>query len=107
MKSKFYQPRENTLIKATLPMERSSLDFKGSVPSVNSNNYLLIVVDEFSRFPWLSRVKIQHRLVLLNVSKNCSLLVTRRAIFILIMPLFSYRVNLNNTYENERLLVAN
>ena len=29
-----------------------SLEFKGPVPSAISNNYLLIVVDEFSRFPF-------------------------------------------------------
>ena len=52
MKSEFYFPKENTLIKATQPMERLSLDFKGPVSSVNSNNYLLIVVDELSRIPF-------------------------------------------------------
>ena len=33
-------------------MERLSFNFKGSIPSVNSNNYLLIVVDKFLRFPF-------------------------------------------------------
>ena len=28
------------------------LDFEGSIPSANSNNYLLIIVDEFLRFPF-------------------------------------------------------
>jgi len=33
-------------------MERLSLDFKGPVPSIRGNAYLLIVIDEYSRFPF-------------------------------------------------------
>lgn len=41
----------NTLIKATRPFERLSVDFKGPLPSKpGGNKYLLTVVDEFSRF---------------------------------------------------------
>ena len=40
-------------IKATQPIERISLDFKGPVQSTNHNNYLLIIVDEFSRSPFV------------------------------------------------------
>ena len=32
-------------------MERISIDFKGPLPSSTSNEYLLIVVDEYLRFP--------------------------------------------------------
>ena len=31
-------------------MERLSIDFKGPIPSVTSNTYLLIVIDEYSEF---------------------------------------------------------
>ena len=31
-------------------MERINLDFKGPIQSINRNNYLLIIVDGFSRF---------------------------------------------------------
>ena len=48
--TKIYHPKESTLIKATQLMKCFSLDFKGPVLSANSNNYLLIVADEFLRF---------------------------------------------------------
>ena len=48
----FYKPVEGTLIKATQPMERISVDFKGPLPSSSRNIYILTVVDEFSRFPF-------------------------------------------------------
>lgn len=41
-----------TLIKATVPFERLSMDFKGPLPSSTQNRYILTVVDEFSRFPF-------------------------------------------------------
>ena len=40
------------LIKATQPFERISIDFKGPILSVSKNKYLLVIVDEFSRFPF-------------------------------------------------------
>ena len=51
-KPQFYKPAEHHLIKATQPMERLNLDFKGPLPSSSRNKYLLTVVDEHSRFPW-------------------------------------------------------
>ncbi|GFS72377.1 putative retrovirus-related pol polyprotein from transposon opus [Trichonephila clavipes] len=41
-----------TLVKATAPFERLNLDFKGPLPSVSRNPYILTLVDEFSRFPF-------------------------------------------------------
>ncbi|GFV40073.1 hypothetical protein TNCV_2915021 [Trichonephila clavipes] len=41
-----------TLVKATAPFERLNLDFKGPLPSVSRNHYILTIVDEFSRFPF-------------------------------------------------------
>ncbi|XP_059045822.1 uncharacterized protein LOC131841533 [Achroia grisella] len=41
-----------TLIKATTPFERISMDFKGPLPSRTQNKYILTVVDEYSRFPF-------------------------------------------------------
>ena len=46
----FYIPPESTLIKATRPIKRLSIDFKGPVPSVPSNTYLLVVIDEYLWF---------------------------------------------------------
>ncbi|GFW30868.1 hypothetical protein TNCV_2939701 [Trichonephila clavipes] len=40
------------LVKATAPFERLNLDFKGPLPSVSRNHYILTIVDEFSRFPF-------------------------------------------------------
>ncbi|XP_064081956.1 uncharacterized protein LOC135198315 [Macrobrachium nipponense] len=52
LKLRFYKLQEGTLIKATQPMERLSIDFKGPVLTALCNPYLLIVVDEYSRFPY-------------------------------------------------------
>ncbi|KAJ8880830.1 hypothetical protein PR048_017301 [Dryococelus australis] len=38
--------------KATSPFERLNVDFKGPLPSSTRNHYLLVVIDEFSRFPF-------------------------------------------------------
>ena len=46
------RPEDSSLIKATRPFERLSVDFKGPVPSVTKNKYILTIVDEFSRFPF-------------------------------------------------------
>lgn len=42
----------STLIKATRPFEKLSLDFKGPLPSASRNTYLFVIVDEYSRFPF-------------------------------------------------------
>ena len=52
VKPKFYSPPEGTLIKATKPMERLNLDFKGPLSSKTRNKFILCIVDEFSRFPF-------------------------------------------------------
>ena len=51
IKPKFYK-HTGTLIKATAPFERLSIDFKGPLPLKSHNQYLLTVVDEYSRFPF-------------------------------------------------------
>ena len=53
-KPRFYKPTvPSHLIKATKPMERLNVDFKGPLPSNNRNIYFLNVIDEYSRFPWV------------------------------------------------------
>ena len=52
IKPSFYRLPESALIKATQPMERLSIDFKGPLPSSTRNKYILTVVDEYSRFPF-------------------------------------------------------
>ena len=52
VKPRFYKPKRQNLIKATQPMERLSLDFKGPLPTNTKNRYLLSVIDEYSRFPF-------------------------------------------------------
>ena len=49
---KFYQSQNSKLVKATRPMERLSIDFKGPLPSSSRNKFFLTVVDEYSRFPF-------------------------------------------------------
>ena len=48
----FYKPPHNALIKATQPMERLNIDFKGPLPSTSRNEYFLCIVDEYSRYPF-------------------------------------------------------
>ena len=53
LKPQFYRPQQpGNLIKATQPMERLSIDFKGPLPTATRNAYILTVVDEYSRFPF-------------------------------------------------------
>ena len=52
IKPNFCKPPESHLIKATQPMERLSIDFKGPLPSANKNKYMLTVIDEYSRYPF-------------------------------------------------------
>ena len=53
LKPNFYQRKNNKLIKATRPIERFSIDFKGPLPSLSRNKYFLAVIDEYSRFPFV------------------------------------------------------
>ena len=51
LKPNFHKSSGN-LIKATQPFERINIDFKGPLPTVSCNKYILTIVDEFSRFPF-------------------------------------------------------
>lgn len=51
-KPQFFRPSGMNLIKATRPFERLSVDFKGPLPTVSRNKYILTAVDEYSRFPF-------------------------------------------------------
>lgn len=51
LKPRFHRT-EGNLIKATSPFERLSMDFKGPLPTHTKNQYILTIVDEFSRFPF-------------------------------------------------------
>ena len=50
MKPRFIRRAPQTLIKTSQSFERLSIDFKEPLPSSSRNRYLLIVVDEYSRF---------------------------------------------------------
>ena len=52
VKPNFFKPKNQKLIKATKPFERLSVDFKGPLPSVSRNKYMLTITDEYSRFPF-------------------------------------------------------
>lgn len=52
LKPRFLKLKNSHLIKATSPLERLNIDFKGPLPSCTKNKYLLTVVDEYSRFPF-------------------------------------------------------
>ena len=50
VKPQYVHPPPARLIKATQPFERLNMDFKGPLPSHTRNKFILIIVDEFSRF---------------------------------------------------------
>ena len=54
VKATFYKSEiSQHLIKTTQPFERISMDFKGPVAFITKNKYLLVIVDEFFRFPFV------------------------------------------------------
>ena len=74
VKPRYVRPSHTPLIKATQSFERLSIDFKGPLPSINQNKYLLVICDEFSRFPFAfvckdisSRTVINHWCSLISV----------------------------------------
>ena len=70
LKPQFFRSNQNALIKATNPMERLSLDFTAPVQSINFNNYLLVIVDEYSRFPFVFPCKNTSSCTVSSVLKN-------------------------------------
>ena len=52
VKPRFYNAPPSHVVKATQPFERLSMDFIGPKQSVTRNKYLLVLVDEYSRFPF-------------------------------------------------------
>ena len=50
IKPRFFRKPVETLVKSMHPWERLNVDFKGPLPG--KNKYVLLVVDEFSRFPF-------------------------------------------------------
>ena len=56
VKVKFLKLKDN-LIKAIKPFERISLDFKGPLPTTSGNKYMLVIIDEYLRFPFIYACK--------------------------------------------------
>ena len=86
IKPRFFTSPPNTLIKATQPMERLNIDFKGPLPSQTRNVYLFCVIDEYSRFPFCfpcqdtsSRTVINCLSQLFNLFGYCSYIHSDRA----------------------------
>ena len=52
IRPQFFTPMNSKLVKATQPMERLNIDFKGPLPSNSRNGYFLCIVDEYSRYPF-------------------------------------------------------
>lgn len=52
LKPRFHRSPPGTLIHAVRPLQRLSIDFVGPKPSTNSNRYILVIVDEYSRYPF-------------------------------------------------------
>lgn len=53
IKPRFHKPDATSLIRASAPFQRLSVDFKGPLPDCASSfRYIFTVVDEYSRFPF-------------------------------------------------------
>ena len=52
LKPRFFRPPPSKLVRAMQPFDRISIDFTGPKPSVTKNKYLLVMIDEYSRFPF-------------------------------------------------------
>ena len=58
VKVKFLKPKDNfNLIKATKLFKRISLAFKGPLPTISGNKCILVIIDEYSRFPFVYAYK--------------------------------------------------
>ena len=64
LKPKFFASYKNTLIKATRPWKRISVDFKG--PVSGTKPYILIIVNKYSRFPFAFPCKDQSTTTIMN-----------------------------------------
>jgi len=52
LKPRFYRSDPGTIVKAMQAFERLSIDFKGPLPSISRNVYMLTIIDEYLRFPF-------------------------------------------------------
>ena len=52
-KQSFYKPVDSHIVKATKPFKRLIIDFKESPLSATKNVYMLTIVEEYSRFPFV------------------------------------------------------
>ena len=93
IKPQFYRGGNNTLIKATHPMERLSIDFKGPLLSSSNNKYLFIVIDEYSRFPFAFPCKEMTSSVVINCLDKLFTLCGTPCLCIRIMARRSFQVN--------------
>lgn len=53
IKPRYFRPPVSSLIRSLHPFDRISVDFIGPKPSSTKNKYLLVMVDEYSRFPFV------------------------------------------------------
>ena len=73
IKATFYKPESSQhLIKATRRFGRICMDFKGPVAFTTENKYLLIMVDEFSRFSFVYPC-VDMRASTIIIEKLCNL----------------------------------
>lgn len=53
LKPIFFKSEPQSLVKATAPFERLSIDFVGLKQSSTNPRYLLTIIDKYSRFPFV------------------------------------------------------
>ncbi|KAF2357905.1 Ribonuclease H-like domain, partial [Trinorchestia longiramus] len=53
LKPQFHKLNSSPLIKATQLFKTLNVDFKGPLPSTLRNKYMLVIIDEYFRFPFV------------------------------------------------------
>ena len=101
---RFGRPEPGVLVKATPPFERLNIDFKGLVPSYTRNKYLLTVVDEYSRFPFVyacsdltSETVIEKLRHLFSISLECQVIFILMLCYVMLCYVMLYLVSLQRT----------
>ena len=90
LKPRFKKMEEQTLVKATKVFERINIDFKWPLCSSTPNKYILMIIDEYSRFPFAFPCPNMHTQTVINCLNQ----------------LFSFRSMLNYIHsDNEKSFV--
>ena len=96
VKVKFLKPKDNfNLIKATKPFEKISLDFKESLPTTSGNKYMIVIIDEYSHFPFVYACTNLKASTIIEKLTDLFCIFSCQAMYILIKGPILFLTNLN------------